>query len=105
MKDLEASARRSAFKPASTATIRLGAVLVAFGSIAGAAAAADGKIGGTALRLPPPAGYCELDPVLASDAPMIGRLHATMTKAGNRLLIISADCACGCSSGGRCPNT
>jgi hypothetical protein len=58
----------------------------------GTAFAADVKIGDTPLRLPQPTGYCEMDPVLASDTPLIGRLHATMAKAGNRLLVMSADC-------------
>src|SRR6266702_4643827 len=57
------------------------------------APAADVKIGDSPLRLPPPTGYCEMDPVLASDAPLIGRIHATITKTGNRLLVMSADCA------------
>ena len=58
-----------------------------------AAAAADVRIDDVPLRLPQPTGYCEMDPVLGSDAPLIGRMHATMTKSGNRLLVLSADCA------------
>jgi hypothetical protein len=61
--------------------------------LAGAAVAADAKIGGVALKLPQPTGYCEMDPVLASDARLVSRLHTTMTKTGNRLLVISAECA------------
>jgi hypothetical protein len=60
--------------------------------LCGTAFAADVKIGDTPLRLPQPTGYCEMDPVLASDTPLIGRLHATMAKAGNHLLVMSADC-------------
>jgi hypothetical protein len=60
--------------------------------LSAAANAADVKIGDTPLRLPQPTGYCEMDPVLASDTPLIGRLHATMAKAGNHLLVMSADC-------------
>src|SRR6476620_7726439 len=55
--------------------------------------AADVRICDPPLRLPQPTGYCEMDPVLASDGAFIGRLHATMTKTGNRLLVISADCS------------
>jgi hypothetical protein len=72
--------------------IRIATAFLIFCFVSGAVAAADAKIGDVPLRLPQPAGYCELDPVLASDAPLIGRLHTTMTKTGNRLLVISADC-------------
>ena len=58
-----------------------------------AADAADAKIGDVSLHLPHPLGYCEMDPVLASDGAFIGRLHSSMTKTGNRLLVISAECA------------
>jgi hypothetical protein len=58
-----------------------------------AAIAADTKIGDVSLHLPPPPGYCEMDPVLASDAPLIGSIHAAIAKSGNRLLGMSADCA------------
>lgn len=60
--------------------------------VSGAAAATDARIGDVPFHLPPPAGYCELDPVLGTDAQFIGRLHADMTKTGNRLLVISAEC-------------
>jgi len=58
-----------------------------------AATAADVRIGDVSLHLPPPPGYCEMDAVLASDAPLIARMHTTLTKTGNRLLAMSADCA------------
>ena len=73
--------------------IRIAAALLVFCVISLAASAADVRIGETPLRLPQPAGYCELDPVLGSDAPLVGRIHATMAKTGNRLLVMSADCA------------
>jgi hypothetical protein len=58
-----------------------------------AADATDAKIGDVSLHLPHPTGYCAMDPVLASDGAFIGRLHSSMTKTGNRLLVISAECA------------
>ena len=39
-----------------------------------AADAADAKIGDVSLHLPHPVGYCEMDPVLASDGAFIGPL-------------------------------
>ena len=73
--------------------IRIATALLAFKALTLAAFAADVRIGDTPLRLPQPAGYCELNPVLGSDAPLVGRIHATMAKTGNRLLVMSADCA------------
>jgi hypothetical protein len=61
--------------------------------VCGRATAADVRIGDVSLRLPQPAGYCEMDPVLASDAPLIAGIHATLARTGNRLLVMSADCA------------
>ena len=77
----------------ATSVIRLATALFLSCSISLAAMATDAKIGDVSLHLPHPPGYCEMDPVLATDGPLIGRLHATMTKTGNRLLVISADCA------------
>jgi hypothetical protein len=57
-----------------------------------AALAADAKIGDVLLHLPVPSGYCEMDPVLSSDAPVIARMHTALTNTGNRLLAVSADC-------------
>ena len=72
--------------------IRSAAALFIVSCLSVAAMAADAKIGDVSLRLPQPSGYCELDPVLASDGAFIGRLHSSMTKTGSRLLVISADC-------------
>jgi hypothetical protein len=58
-----------------------------------AATAADVRIGDVSLHLPPPPGYCEMDAVLASDTPLIARMHTTLTNTGNGLLAMSADCA------------
>jgi hypothetical protein len=42
------------------------------------------QIGDISLRLPPPPGYCEMDPVLASDVPLFARIHATIAKKDTR---------------------
>jgi hypothetical protein len=76
-----------------TSVLRLATVLFLPCLLSGAAVAADAKIGDVSLHLPHPSGYCEMDPVLSSDLAFIGRLHAAMTKTGNRLLVISADCS------------
>jgi hypothetical protein len=73
-------------------SIAISLVLASF-MLSPAASAADVRIGDTPLRLPQPSGYCELDPVLGSDAPLIGRIHSAIAKTGNRLLIMSAECS------------
>jgi hypothetical protein len=66
------------------------ALLLAASSLC--AVAADVKIGDTIIRLPPPDRYCELDPVVGSDGARLGSVHATLKKAGVRLLAMSAVC-------------
>src|SRR6516165_798406 len=56
------------------------------------AAAADIRIAEVSLHLPQPPGYCEMDPALASDAPLVANIHSARAKAGGRLLSLSADC-------------
>jgi hypothetical protein len=77
----------------ATRATRFAAVLILSCSLSVAAMAADVRIGDVSLHIPQPTGYCEMDPVLASDGAFIGRLHSTMTKTGNRLLVVSADCS------------
>jgi hypothetical protein len=58
--------------------MKIGPIAVAFFlcvSLSHAADAADAKIGEVSLHLPQPVGYCEMDPVLASDGAFIGRHH------------------------------
>ena len=57
------------------------------------APAADVRIGDVSLRLPQFPGHCEMDPVAAADARLFASLHASLAKAGNRLLVLSADCS------------
>jgi hypothetical protein len=56
------------------------------------AAAADIWIAEVCLHLQQPPGYCEIDPALASDAPLVANIHSARAKAGGRLLSLSADC-------------
>ena len=49
------------------------------------AAAADITIADVSLHLPQPSGYCEIDPVLASDAPLVANTYSARAKAGGRL--------------------
>jgi hypothetical protein len=79
--------------PCIFAAIRFTATLLAAGITSVCAVAADVKIGEVAIRLPPPVRYCELDAVVGSDAERIGPVHATLNRAGVRLLAMSAVCA------------
>jgi len=56
------------------------------------ATAKDAKVGGVLLKLPPPPGYCELDPSEPSDLRLFSILEGAFKNSGNRLLAISADC-------------
>jgi hypothetical protein len=56
------------------------------------AAAADITIADVSVHLPQHSGYCEMDPVLASDAPLVANAYSARAKAGGRLLLLSADC-------------
>jgi hypothetical protein len=79
--------------PCIFAAIRFTATLLAAAITSVCAVAADMKIGEVAIRLPPPDRYCELDAAVGSDAARIGPVHATLNKAGVRLLAMSAACA------------
>jgi hypothetical protein len=58
-----------------------------------AAFAKDAQVGGATLRLPPPAGYCEMDRATGpSDVKMMDAVDGMLKPTGNRLLAISADC-------------
>jgi len=57
------------------------------------AAAADITIADVSLHLPQPSGYCAMDPVLASDAPLVANTYSARAKAGGRQLLLSADCS------------
>jgi hypothetical protein len=72
--------------------LRLSLALAAFCLLCWAAAAKQEKVGGVALNLLPPAGYCELDGAQPGDARMLSAIGGMLEKGGNRLLALSADC-------------
>jgi hypothetical protein len=71
---------------------RLTFAALALAAAASAAMAAATTIGGVAVNLPPPAGFCELSASNASDQRMISTLTDLLAKSGNKLLGMSADC-------------
>ena len=73
--------------------IRFATTLLILVFVSVGAAAKEAKVGNTSLQLPLPHGYCEMDPVLASDAHLFAGIHANLGKTGNRLLMLAADCA------------
>jgi hypothetical protein len=56
------------------------------------ALAAEANIGGVAITLPTPGGFCELGESNASDKRMLTTLGPLLEKSGNKLLAMSADC-------------
>jgi hypothetical protein len=71
---------------------RLGFAALVLAAAAPGAFAVQTTIGGVAVTLPPPAGFCELSDVNPSDKRMISTLTDLLAKSGNRLLGMSADC-------------
>jgi hypothetical protein len=71
---------------------RLGFAALVLAAAAPGALAVQTTIGGVAVTLPPPAGFCELSDVNPSDKRMISTLTDLLAKSGNRLLAMSADC-------------
>jgi hypothetical protein len=69
---------------------RIVVTLLAVCSFAGVAVAEQATVGGVALTLPPPAGYCDLDVRQPSDARLLNIVSTAL--GGNRLLAMSADC-------------
>jgi hypothetical protein len=59
---------------------------------ASAALAGQATIGGVAINLPAPGGFCELSEGNPSDKRMITTLTDLLQKSGNKLLTMSADC-------------
>ena len=70
-------------------SIRLAFALAATTS---SALAAESTVGGVLIRLPPPAGFCELSDTDSSDERMLAVTSDLVSKSGNKLLSISADC-------------
>jgi hypothetical protein len=74
------------------AAIRVAATLLLAATTSLCAVAAEVKVGEVTIRLPPPDFYCELDPVVGLDGLRVGSVHATLKRAGVRLLAMSAIC-------------
>jgi hypothetical protein len=71
---------------------RLGFAALVLAAAAPGALAVQTTIGGVAVTLPPPAGFCELSDINPSDKRMITTLTDLLAKSGNKLLSMSADC-------------
>ncbi len=56
------------------------------------AKAADATIGGVAISLPTPSGFCEASPNHPSDNRLLTGIGASVEKSGNKLLGLSIDC-------------
>lgn len=56
------------------------------------AVAGEGVVGGVILKLPPPEGFCDLDPNLPGDSRLLNGINGMLGGTGNRLLAASADC-------------
>ena len=67
-------------------------VLLLLAAAVAPAVAADTTIGGVAVALPPPAGFCELSEAEPSDHEMVVVMSGLIEKTGNKLLGLSADC-------------
>jgi len=66
------------------------ALALVFG--ASSVTAAEAIVGGVSIKLPPPAGFCELTDRNPSDKRMLTVISELVTKVGNKLLVMSADC-------------
>lgn len=71
--------------------LRVGVVL-ALAAFASTAWAAETSIGGVSIKLPPPAGFCELSASQPADSRALTTWGGLLEKSGNRLLGIAADC-------------
>ena len=56
------------------------------------AIAADAVLGGVSIKLPPPKGFCEMSASNPADKRMVTTVGDLVGKAGNKLLVMSADC-------------
>jgi len=69
----------------------VGAAL-AFAALTSSTLAADATIGGVSVHLPAPAGFCDLTHNDPSDKRMLTTVGELLSKSGNKLLGMSADC-------------
>jgi hypothetical protein len=56
------------------------------------ASSLEALLGGAFVTLPPPAGFCELTPRYEFDGRTVAIISALLKNAGNKLLLMSADC-------------
>jgi hypothetical protein len=71
---------------------RLSFAALVLAGAASSAPAAEATIGDVSVSLPPPGGFCELSATNSSDQRMVSTLTDLLTKSGNKLLAMSADC-------------
>src|SRR5439155_15127442 len=72
--------------------VRPALIALALVASASSAIAAEATVGGVSVKLPPPARFCELTERDPSDKRMLTVLGELVTKVGNKLLVMSADC-------------
>ena len=75
-----------------TMLTRLAFAALLLAAAAFSARAAQVTVGGAAIALPPPSGFCELSPTEPSDKRMITTLTDLLEKSGNKLLAMSTHC-------------
>jgi len=68
------------------------AFIAVLATAAPAAMAADAVIGGVSIKMPAPRGFCELSASNPADKRMVTTVGGLVEKAGNKLLVMSADC-------------
>src|SRR5262249_62137809 len=71
--------------------LRIGAIFV-LAAVASGAWAADVSMGGVSIKLPAPAGFCDLSPGHPADNRALTVFGAASEKEAGRLFGISADC-------------
>jgi len=71
---------------------RLSFAAVLLAAAAASAFAGQANIGGVAVALPSPSGFCDLSESNTSDKRLITTLTGLLEKSGNKLLAMSADC-------------
>jgi hypothetical protein len=68
-------------------------VAFALTAVTSSALAAETAFGGVVIQLPPPPGFCELNDADPSDKDMLTVMAGLVSKSGNKLLSMSADCS------------
>jgi hypothetical protein len=71
---------------------RFGYLALVFATVPSIAIAAQVKVGSASINLPSPTGFCEMSASTAPDSQMVGALSELVSKSGNKMLAVSADC-------------